>query len=207
MFSRAVKLARPLVGRVSQRGMSWKRNLPVRRPWASDSLIPDIFREGQRFPWKDFRDVDRMFGDMLREMERLIPRTYDAYYIRPRDLESVSKSEVAELKYDQNGFELRLDVQQYRPEELNVKLAGNRLSVAGRHEQKQDEHGYVKREFQREVDLPEDVDLESLTSSVSEEGILTIRANVKGTETPPEKQIEIKAEPKAESKHEEQKSE
>lgn len=197
MFHRVVKHAWPLVSKLNQRAMSSRRNLPIRTPWSSNNLMSDFFQD-PKFMWRDFRDTERTFQDMWRQMEKMMsPRFFDAYYIRPRDVtESNARSEVAELKYDKEGFELKLDVHQYKPEELNVKLAGNRLSVSGKHEQKQDDHGFVSREFQREIEIPEDVDLESLTSSLSEGGILSIRANVKGAEKPPEKQIEIKAEVK-----------
>lgn len=46
-------------------------------------------------------------------------------------------------------------MQNFTPSELEVKLAGNRLSVSGKHEQRADVHGYVAREFHREFEIPE----------------------------------------------------
>lgn len=60
-----------------------------------------------------------------------------------------------QVKYDNEHFEVKLDVQNFTPDELDVKLVGNRLSVGGKHEKKTDEHGYVAREFQREFEIPE----------------------------------------------------
>ena len=59
------------------------------------------------------------------------------------------------MKYDSKTFEVKLDVQHFTPEELKVKLAGNKLTITGKHESKQDEHGYVSREFHRELEIPE----------------------------------------------------
>ena len=59
------------------------------------------------------------------------------------------------MRYDSKSFEVKVDVQHYSPEELNVKLVGNKLTITGKHEQKQDEHGYVAREFSREFEVPE----------------------------------------------------
>ena len=36
-----------------------------------------------------------------------------------------------------------------------MTLQGNRLTITGKHEQKQDEHGYVSRQFHREFKVPE----------------------------------------------------
>lgn len=60
-----------------------------------------------------------------------------------------------QVKYDKESFEVKIDVQNFTPEELDVKLAGNRLSITGKHEKKTDEHGYISREFSREFDIPE----------------------------------------------------
>ena len=59
------------------------------------------------------------------------------------------------MRYDSNVFEVKIDVQHYSPEELNVTLQENKLTITGKHEQKQDEHGYISRQFHREFDVPE----------------------------------------------------
>ncbi len=51
-------------------------------------------------------------------------------------------------------FRVNLDVSHFRPEEINIKNMGNRLTIHGRHEERQDEHGYIEREFRRSYILP-----------------------------------------------------
>ncbi|XP_045203286.2 alpha-crystallin B chain-like [Mercenaria mercenaria] len=187
MFHRFGRHIRPLVCKLNQRSLCWKRNLPIHTPWKTRSPYFDV--------WWDARNIDRHFEKMWRDFDRMVgPSFFDAYYVRPRDVEA--RTEVSKLKYDSEGFELRLDVQQFTPSELNVKLVGNTLTVSGKHEQKADEHGHISREFHRELTVPEDVDLESMTSSISEDGILTITADVKGAEKPAEKVIDIHKEQK-----------
>ena len=73
---------------------------------------------------------------------------------------------------DPNKFEVKLDVSNFTPEEITVKVKGNNLLVEGKHEEKQDKngHGYVSRQFTRRYILPDDVDLEQLSSSLDAKG-------------------------------------
>jgi len=80
---------------------------------------------------------------------------------------------------DPKKFEVKLNVTNFTPEEITVKVAGNNLLVEGKHEEKQDKngHGYVSRQFTRRYTLPDDVDLEQLSSSMDAKGkTLTIHA-------------------------------
>ena len=80
---------------------------------------------------------------------------------------------------DPKKFEVKLDVTNFTPEEITVKVKGNDLLVEGKHEEKQDKygHGYVSRQFTRRYTLPDDVDLEQLSSSFDGQGkTLTIQA-------------------------------
>lgn len=194
LLSRAGKYVRPLVCKISRRPMSWRRNLPVlfenKSPWLDT--------------WREARDIDRQFENMWRDVNRMLgPRLFDEYFDRTRDLEV--GSDLSKLKYDSSGFELQLDVQQFTPSELNLKLAGNKLSISGKHEQKTDKYGQITREFHRELLIPEDIDLESMTSTITENGMLTIKANVKASEKPAEKVIEIQKE-QVEAPNEEKKA-
>ena len=48
-----------------------------------------------------------------------------------------------------------MDVSMYKPDELNVAISDDRLVVTGKHEQKEDNHGFISREFRREFVIPE----------------------------------------------------
>lgn len=69
-----------------------------------------------------------------------------------------------------------LDVQQFTPEEVSVKMVGNQIVIEGKHEEKQDEHGYISRHFIRKYMLPEGHNPEEVSSSLSSDGVLTISA-------------------------------
>ena len=50
------------------------------------------------------------------------------------------------------------------------------IVVEGKHEEKQDEHGFISRQFTRKYLVPEQCDLEHVKSSLSSDGVLTITA-------------------------------
>lgn len=44
---------------------------------------------------------------------------------------------------------MSLDVQQFKPEELKVRVVEGVVEVEGKHEERQDEHGSISRHFVR----------------------------------------------------------
>ncbi|XP_055925220.1 alpha-crystallin B chain-like [Argiope bruennichi] len=104
--------------------------------------------------------------------------------IRPRPQTSVT-SRRSEGKRDPNKFQVMLNVKHFRPDEIEVKTVDNCVVIHGKHEEQADEHGFVSREFTRRYELPEDVEPHTVTSSLSQDGVLTIQAPRKVQEPPP----------------------
>lgn len=73
-------------------------------------------------------------------------------------------------------FQVILDVQQFSPEEITVKATNNGIVIEGNHEEKQDEHGFISRQFTRRYILPSGYDVQDLVSTLSSDGVLTITA-------------------------------
>jgi HSP20 family molecular chaperone IbpA len=69
---------------------------------------------------------------------------------------------------------VNLDVQQFKPEDLNVKTVDNYVVVEGKHEEKQDEHGFISRHFVRRYLLPEGAKAEQVNCNLSSDGVLQI---------------------------------
>uniref|UniRef100_A0A6B2E964 Putative heat shock protein beta-1-like isoform x1 n=1 Tax=Phlebotomus kandelakii TaxID=1109342 RepID=A0A6B2E964_9DIPT len=76
---------------------------------------------------------------------------------------------------DNKVLKLRFDVSQYTPEEIVVKTIDNKLLVHAKHEEKSDTKS-VYREYNREFLLPKGVAPESIRSSLSKDGVLTVDA-------------------------------
>nr|ART30113.1 heat shock protein 21.00 [Harmonia axyridis] len=98
-------------------------------------------------------------------------------YIRPWKSALSQKDVGSTLAIDKDSFKANLDVQQFRPEEITVKSSGNNtITIEGKHEEKQDEHGFISRQFVRKYVLPKDCDIEKVESRLSSDGVLTIIA-------------------------------
>ena len=86
------------------------------------------------------------------------------------------------VKNDDSNFTVKMNVSNFAPEEINVKAVDDYLVVHGKHEQRKDNYGYVKREFTRRYFIPQDCQADKLSSSLSPNGILTIQAPKKPRE-------------------------
>jgi len=91
------------------------------------------------------------------------------------NLNSCSKCKL-NLELSCEMFQVNLDVQQFKPDELTVKTVNNFVVVEGKHEERQDEHGFISRQFQRRYKLPDDVEVDTIVSQLSSDGILTVFA-------------------------------
>lgn len=49
------------------------------------------------------------------------------------------------VNVEKDKFQIILDVQQFTPDEIAVKTSDKYIIVEGKHEEKQDEHGFVSR--------------------------------------------------------------
>lgn len=81
----------------------------------------------------------------------------------------------------------------FSPEELSVKVVGKSLKIEGKHEEKGEDGEFSSQQFTRIYQIPDDVDLEQLTSSFSSEGVLYVEAPrlVKEELKPTERNIPI----------------
>ncbi|EDW36064.1 GL17594 [Drosophila persimilis] len=153
------------------------------------SVVPLMFRDWWDeidFPMRTSRLLDQHFGqgmkrdDLMSSVWNSRPTVLRSGYLRPWQKNSLQKQESGStLNIDNEKFEVILDVQQFSPNEITVKIADKFVIVEGKHEEKQDEHGYVSRQFSRRYQLPSDVNPDNVTSSLSSDGLLTITAPMK----------------------------
>ncbi|XP_019759078.1 alpha-crystallin A chain isoform X2 [Dendroctonus ponderosae] len=81
------------------------------------------------------------------------------------------------LTIDKEHFQANIDVQQFRPDEISVRLLDDHsVKVEAKHEEQQDDHGFISRHFVRRYLLPKDCDPTKLKSKLSADGILVITA-------------------------------
>jgi crystallin alpha B len=77
-----------------------------------------------------------------------------------------------------------LDVHIFQPDEITVKTVNNFVVVEGKHEERQDGHGLISRQFRRRYKLPDDTDADTVVSQLSSDGVLTICAPKKSLPPP-----------------------
>ncbi|XP_054262913.1 protein lethal(2)essential for life-like isoform X2 [Macrosteles quadrilineatus] len=126
--------------------------------------------------------VPFLMRDFIREMDH--PRHYDRFgmphtpsmlEVPPWKLLSQVEPD-ATIVNDKKHFKVTLHVQHFKPEELTVKVVDNFVIVEGKHEERQDHHGFVSRHFTRRYHLPEDVDASVLQTTLSSDGVLQLQA-------------------------------
>lgn len=128
------------------------------------SPVPMLFRDWGMDPWwtTDFHRPGSCrfwdhhgFGGGLFDDSDLLSRSMAcrnrARFGRPWSFEPLSQ-ELARI--DKERFQVNLDVQQFGPHEISVKTVDDFIVVEGKHEERQDEHGFVSRQFVRRYQLP-----------------------------------------------------
>ncbi|GBN68773.1 Alpha-crystallin A chain [Araneus ventricosus] len=73
---------------------------------------------------------------------------------RLRRQANIADSGKSEAKNDKDIFQIDLNVSQFKPEELDLKVCDKYVVIHGKHDEKSDEHGFVSREFTRRYMLP-----------------------------------------------------
>lgn len=143
------------------------------------SLLPYLLEEFSRPTL-----YDQHFGLGLLDDDIVVPRhglqhaipSLTRRYPSPWRLVAAPESGLSRIQNDKHGFKVNLDVQQFKPEEVNVKVANGYVVIDGKHEERSDEHGYISRQFTRRYKIPENVDHDAITSTLSSDGVLSIGA-------------------------------
>uniref|UniRef100_A0A2C9LXE4 SHSP domain-containing protein n=1 Tax=Biomphalaria glabrata TaxID=6526 RepID=A0A2C9LXE4_BIOGL len=84
-----------------------------------------------------------------------------------------------------------MDLHHYKPEEVKITSDNTKITINAKHEEKQDNHGFVSREITRIYKLPENVDPSSISSTMDAHGFLNIRVQKKALEEPKETVIPV----------------
>lgn len=80
-----------------------------------------------------------------------------------------------------NGFKVSMDIRDYNPSDLTVKTDEHSVEVEGKHEEYRYGRRYVSRSFNRRYTLPPGYNGNAITSELSSDGILTIKAPAPNT--------------------------
>lgn len=142
------------------------------------SLLPYLLEELTRPTMRnqyDRHSLDNLMFQPQHHGFAHYPAHMRKYYI-PQRPGSASQSGVSLIQNNQNNFKVNLDVQQFKPEEISVKVVDGYIVVDGKHEERSDEHGFISRQFTRRYKVPDDVDTAAIASTLSSDGVLSVGA-------------------------------
>lgn len=77
-------------------------------------------------------------------------------------------------------YKVSLDVSTFNFDDVTVKVRDHKIIVSGRHDEREDEFGFVSRQFTRRYILPDDYEPNTVTSLLTDDDTkLTIKAEKK----------------------------
>ncbi|NXI48159.1 HSPBB protein, partial [Galbula dea] len=169
-------------------------------PFASSSLATRLGTVRTLWP-----HAETIFADLQQEMERA--REFMNSFERLMSSQVATAMERAPgtsttlTQGSGEGFSICQDVKNFAPEQLSVKVVGRKVVLVGQKEtQNSDEKGsfsYKYEALKHEWDVPEEVDIEALTCSLSKEGQLRIEAPKLALPSAPERSVPIQVSPAA----------
>ncbi|CAB1432965.1 unnamed protein product [Pleuronectes platessa] len=144
-------------------------DIAIQHPWFRRAM-------GSVYPARLF---DQFFGEGMFDYD-IFPyttSTISPYYRQTlfrNFLDSSTSSGMSEVRSDRDKFLVYLDVKHFSPDELNVKVTDDYVEIQGKHGERQDDHGYISREFHRRYRLPSSVDQSGICCSLTTDGLLTL---------------------------------
>ncbi|NXY83387.1 HSPBB protein, partial [Alcedo cyanopectus] len=169
-------------------------------PFASSSLASRLGTVRTLWP-----HAETIFAELQQEMERA--RQFMSSFEQllssqgATTMEQTPSTSAAPTQGSGEGFSICQDVKNFSPEQLSVKVVGRKVVLVGQKEtQSTDEKGsfsYKYEALKREWDVPEEVDAEALTCSLSKEGQLRIEAPRLALPASLERNVPIQVSPEA----------
>merc|ERR1719414_2717726 len=93
---------------------------------------------------------------------------------------SNNSSDITENKEESTVFTKKMKLNNFKPSDIQIRVtADKKVLVEAKQEVKEEKegfHSYQLREFKQSLDVPENINIEQLTSSFSDKGELTITA-------------------------------
>ena len=82
-----------------------------------------------------------------------------------------------EIKYEKDKLEIKIDVSEYSPEDLDVRVEGGHLIITAKQETREGAGTTKSRVFEQKFSLPPGVRTDTVRSNLSREGFLVITAS------------------------------
>ena len=94
-----------------------------------------------------------------------------------KDLILKNDETMIKIRDDDSVFEVSLNTQNYRPDEIRVNVVDNVLNIEGKHEENsEDSNKFTSRQFFRRYALPKECPADKVVSNLSADGVLLVTA-------------------------------
>jgi len=108
----------------------------------------------------------------------------------PAQFQTTVNTEAVTVDKENGVQRVKFNVQNFQPEEIDLKVVDNILRVHAVHKSTADGSN-VHREYSRQFTLPEGIDLEAMKSTLSDDGVLEVEVPL-APEKPKQRKIQIK---------------
>jgi len=150
----------------------------VMSPSSWDTRRESAFDDIRRDSLSDEKRIMSAFDDLRRDSAKT-SSLFDRSLFDDKSIfaSNSEQSGISRVEYDDNTYKILVNVDKYSPEELVIKTIDNTVVVEAKHKEKtSDGRSYSTQSFSQSFTLPRGVDPESVKSSLSGQGILTIAA-------------------------------
>lgn len=161
--------------------------MALNRWYDNDPLLPVLGALSAFDQWpyaetgymNNMRQMDRQMRNLQRDMDHMFAQGQRHFGMSPMNFREAEASNIINpVVTDKDGtkkLQYKLDVRQFKPEEIAIRTKDNQLEIHAKHEENT-EHGRVHREYKRVCLLPKEVDPHALVSQLGNDGVLCIEA-------------------------------
>lgn len=154
----------------------------VLTPSSWDNRRESAFDEVRRDSMSDERRIMSAFDDLRRDSSAKSGSSlFDKNLWDDKSIFASNSEQngVSRVEYDDSNYKILVNVDKYAPEEIGIKTVDNTVVVeASRKEKTSDGRSYSTQSFSQSFTLPAGVDPETVKSSLSAGGVLTISAPI-----------------------------
>lgn len=179
-----------LIEVVNRRSEKNKMSLLLRDPFLRELLVDDYERGRRLQPYHYHRHPIRVhrytddwplspsFDHALSDLQNMMENVNEAIgQYQNSVLKDVGTGGMKTTRTEDGNLQLAVDVSQYKPEEINVKLCDDNLVIEAKTESSEND-SYHKSEFKRWIKLPQDVKHDSIRSTLTADKKLLVEVPV-----------------------------
>lgn len=134
------------------------------------ALLPSYYSFLNEICPKRYNQIGSSLGQL-----QLTPREKQLIRVLLNPVNYLRRNEVAKNNlFGKDGFEVKLNVEKFKPEEVTVKVIDNSIVIEAKCERKSDTE-YLSSEYRRRYELPDGYRAEDVISTISTDGVLTVK--------------------------------